>query len=113
MTHPLPVFTVEVCQHSLEARHGGVPPLSITQFQEHVALHLLNGENRADRTASLGYYGVETPVTSDRADHRAGHNPVIDQQGTVGGVVGAGDPTDRGCAWKRVVPPADQIVDVV
>merc|ERR1711965_6558 len=77
VTDSLSVLAVQVCQHPLQASHGGVFPLPITQFQERVALHLLNRENGADRPASLSHHCVETPVTADGADHRSRHNPVI------------------------------------
>ena len=80
VTDEIALLIGEIRQNLLKTGHRTSPPLTVTEFKQHVALNLFDRKHGPDRSASLGHHGVQHPVATDRTDHSSRQHLIVEKQ---------------------------------
>ena len=80
MLHQFPIFGAEIGKHTLQTGHRTGAPVTLAQFEQHIALGLLDGEHRANGATTLGHHRIKTPAASDAEADGTGHHLIPQQQ---------------------------------
>ena len=80
MLYQLPVLGAEIGEHTLQADHRSSAAVAVTQFEQNVALSLFDGEDRSDRSASLGDHWIQAPGSADAETYCSPDDLIVVEQ---------------------------------